>query len=374
MKGWCQLFPTIQSFIFFFSPCWSTLQLSSILSPSIVCVYIPCCFIKILNKPLLNSLKTVIMANFLTLLFAVEMIVVSGFSLGASGLNMNYYLFSCPLAELIVKSTLNRALQDDPTLAAGLVRMHFHDCFIEGCDGSVLIDSTKDNTAEKDSPANLSLRGYEVIDDIKEELEKQCPGVVSCADILAMAARDAVFFAGGPVYDIPKGRKDGTRSKIEDTFNLPAPIFNASQLIKMFGQRGFSAKDMVALSGAHTLGVARCSSFKQRLTPLDPSLDSQFAKTLSKTCSGGDTAEQPFDSTRNDFDNLYFNALVSNNGVLTSDQTLYTTPQTRNLVNSYAMNQALFFLDFLQAMVKMSTLDVKEGSRGEVRRNCHKIN
>ena len=135
-----------------------------------------------------------------------------------------------------------------------------------------------------------------------------------------------------------------------------------------------SIKVVYDCAGAHTLGVARCSSFKQRLTPLDPSLDSQFAKTLSKTCSGGDTAEQPFDSTRNDFDNLYFNALVSNNGVLTSDQTLYTTPQTRNLVNSYAMNQALFFLDFLQAMVKMSTLDVKEGSRGEVRRNCHKIN
>lgn len=51
------------------------------------------------------------------------------------------------------------------------------------------------------------------------------------------------------MYDIPKGRKDGTRSKIEDTINLPAPIFNASQLIKVFGQRGFSAKDMVALSG-----------------------------------------------------------------------------------------------------------------------------
>lgn len=127
-------------------------------------------------------------------------------------------------------------------------------------------------------------------------------------------------------------------------------------------------------AGAHTLGVARCSSFKQRLTPLDPSLDSQFAKTLSKACSAGDSAEQPFDSSRNDFDNLYFNALVSNNGVLTSDQTLYTTPQTRNIVNTYAMNQALFFLDFQQAMVKMSKLDVKEGSKGEVRKNCHKIN
>lgn len=55
--------------------------------------------------------------------------------------------------------------------------------------------------------------------------------------------------AGGPVYDIPKGRKDGTRSKIEDTFNLPAPSFNASDLIRMFGQHGFSVRDVVALSG-----------------------------------------------------------------------------------------------------------------------------
>ncbi|KAG4952620.1 hypothetical protein JHK85_046487 [Glycine max] len=323
-----------------------------------------------LCKPPLKCLKIVIMANLLTMFFVMEMIVVSGFSFGASGLSMNYYLLSCPIAEPVVKNTVNTALQDDPTLAAGLVRMHFHDCFIEGCDGSVLIDSTKDNTAEKDSPANLSLRGYEVIDDIKEELEKQCPGVVSCADIVAMAARDAVFFAGGPVYDIPKGRKDGTRSKIEDTINLPAPIFNASELIKMFGQRGFSTRDMVALSGAHTLGVARCSSFKNRLTQVD----SEFAKTLSKTCSAGDTAEQPFDSTRSDFDNQYFNALVSNNGVLTSDQTLYNSPQTRNIVNAYAMNQALFFLDFQQAMVKMSMLDAKQGSKGECGEAMEKMN
>lgn len=127
-------------------------------------------------------------------------------------------------------------------------------------------------------------------------------------------------------------------------------------------------------AGAHTLGVARCSSFKSRLSNADSTLNSDFAKTLSKTCSGGDNAEQPFDATQNTFDNFYFNALIRKSGVLFSDQVLYTTPRTRSIVNGYAMNQAMFFFDFQQAMVKMGEVDVKEGSNGEVRQNCRKIN
>ncbi|KAI4310847.1 hypothetical protein MLD38_035795 [Melastoma candidum] len=306
--------------------------------------------------------------------------IVSGFGAAVVGLRMDYYFLTCPFVDQVIKNTVFNALQADPTLAAGLVRMHFHDCFIEGCDASVLIDSTKDNTAEKDSPANLSLRGYEIIDVAKRQLEAHCPGVVSCADIVAMAARDAVFFSGGPVYDIPKGRKDGRRSKIMDTINLPAPTFNASQLTRTFGLHGFTAQEMVALSGAHTLGVARCSSFKQRLSNfdsthnVDPSIDAIFAKTLMGTCSRGDNAEQPFDMTRNNFDNAYFNALLNKAGVLTSDQTLSTSEATMGVVKAYAMNQAIFFLDFQQAMVKMGMLDVKEGAQGEVRSDCRRIN
>ncbi|KAJ6292194.1 hypothetical protein OIU76_024166 [Salix suchowensis] len=311
------------------------------------------------------------MPTFLALFLLMELIA-GGYRDGANGLSMNYYVFSCPFAEKIVRNTVASALQSDPTLAAGLVRMHFHDCWIQGCDGSVLLDSTKNNTAEKESAGNLSVRGFELIDDVKGQLENHCPGVVSCADIVAMAATEAVASSGGPVYDIPKGRKDGRRSKIEDTFSAPAPSFNASELVSAFGQRGFSARDMVALSGAHTLGVARCSSFKNRLG--DPTMDSDFSKTLSKTCSGGDNAEQPFDMTRNNFDNSYFQALQRKSGLLFSDQTLYSDPRTKSIADGYAKNQATFFLDFQQAMVKMSLLDVKEGSKGEVRSDCRRIN
>lgn len=132
--------------------------------------------------------------------------------------------------------------------------------------------------------------------------------------------------------------------------------------------------DLFCFVGAHTLGVARCSSFKNRLSDAVDNLDSGFAKQLSKTCSAGDNAEQPFDSTRNSFDNVYFNALQRKAGVLTSDQTLFASARTRGIVNGYAFNQAMFFFDFQQAMVKMSMLDPKEGSKGEVRGNCRKIN
>ncbi|KAK6923311.1 hem peroxidase [Dillenia turbinata] len=296
------------------------------------------------------------MVNLISMLVLMTKVISSynpGF--GANGLSMNYYLMSCPFADNIVKDTVNKALQSDPTLAAALLRMHFHDCFIEGCDASILLDSTKNNTAEKDSPANLSLRGYDIMDDAKQQLETQCPGVVSCADIVALAARDAVFWSGGPYYDIPKGRKDGRRSKIEDTINLPSPTFNGSELIRC------------------PRGGCSLSNFDST-HDVDPALDSNFAKILSKTCSTGDTAEQPLDATRNTFDNAYYNALLQKAGVLTSDQTLYTTSKTRSIVNGYAMNQAMFFYDFQQAMLKMSLLDVKDGSNGEVRDNCRKIN
>jgi len=134
---------------------------------------------------------------------------------------------------------------------------------VQGCDGSVLIDSTANNTAEKDAPPNNpSLRFFDVVDRAKAVLEAQCPDVVSCADVLAFAARDSVVLSGGLGYPVPAGRRDGRISNATEALNdLPPPFFNATQLADRFASKNLSIEDLVVLSGAHTIGVSHCNSF-----------------------------------------------------------------------------------------------------------------
>ncbi|KAH9765530.1 peroxidase [Citrus sinensis] len=110
------------------------------------------------------------------------------------GLGKNFYKETCPEAEDIVQKIIWKNVALNSTLPAKFLRMHFHDCFVRGCDASVLIDSTASNSAEKDSIPNQTVGGFDVIEEVKTELEKKCPGIVSCADIVALAARDSVSF------------------------------------------------------------------------------------------------------------------------------------------------------------------------------------
>lgn len=67
-------------------------------------------------------------------------------------------------------------------------------CWFQGCDGSVLLDDTKTFKGEKKAgPNRNSVRGFDVIDNIKADVERACPSTVSCVDILTLAAREAVF-------------------------------------------------------------------------------------------------------------------------------------------------------------------------------------
>ncbi|KAH9608306.1 hypothetical protein KSS87_004228 [Heliosperma pusillum] len=320
------------------------------------------------------------MATKITVVTTLLLLSITVFYAQAA-LDGQYYDQTCPQAESIIAQTVRNATIYDPKVPARLLRMFFHDCFIRGCDASILLDSTPENKAEKDGPPNVSVRAFYVIDDAKAKLEKACPGTVSCADIIAVAARDVVTMSGGPYWSVLKGRKDGRVSKANDTINLPAPFLNVTGLIQSFAKRGLEIKDMVTLSGGHTLGFSHCSSFLPRLHNFsavhdtDPSMNSNFASMLKNNCpntnSNGD-AEQVLDSTATRFDNDYYKQLVAGKGVFLSDQSLYIDERTKAIVESFSQDQNLFFQEFARSMVKLGNVGVSEV--GEVRVNCRRAN
>ncbi|KAA8527352.1 hypothetical protein F0562_034933 [Nyssa sinensis] len=324
-------------------------------------------------------------------------------------LQIGVYQDSCPEAEPIIFSWVETAVSEDPRMAASLLRLHFHDCFVNGCDASVLLDDTENFVGEKTAAPNLnSLRGFEVIDAIKSDLESICPETVSCADILAIAARDSVVLSGGPGWDVEMGRRDSsTASKTAANNNIPGPSSDVATLVAKFQNVGLTLSDMVTLSGsfifilcitlfslyvspkrittfllflggAHTMGKARCSTFSSRLNGNGPDINVDFLESLQQLCSESDsnsTLAHLDLVTPSTFDNQYYVNLISGEGLLASDQALVNgDDQTREIVESYVNDPAIFFLEFRKSMLKMGSLGVLTGEKGEIRRNCRIVN
>ncbi|RZC69289.1 hypothetical protein C5167_032395 [Papaver somniferum] len=170
--------------------------------------------------------------------------------------------------EETVQGIVSRRFQNDSSLGAALVRMQFHDCFVEGCDASLLLNG---NGTEKTAGPNGSVRGYELIYEIKTELEDKCADKVSCADIIVMATRDTIALSKGSRYEVETGRRDGTDSQASKAdANLPSPSISVFDSIEVFKTKGLNATDMVLLLGGHTLGKASCGNFESRLYSSPP--------------------------------------------------------------------------------------------------------
>lgn len=303
-------------------------------------------------------------------------------------LSLTYYDKSCPSALTKIQAGVAAAVSSDRRMAASLLRLHFHDCFVQGCDASVLLDATVPNS-ERSALGNAgSLRGFEVIEKIKADVEAACKKkgnsrpVVSCADILAVAARDSVVALGGPAWDVQLGRRDSDTANVAlANQDLPPPFMDVAGLIKSFGDKGFTMTDMVALSGAHTIGRAQCKNFRSRLYGED-NIDSDYATKLRANCpqtSGDGNLAQlddtPTTMTADNFDNSYFVNLQLKKGLLHSDQVLFNgTGGTNNTVNNFASNPPAFSSAFASAMVTMGNLSPLTGSQGQIRRICSKPN
>ncbi|KAL4297235.1 hypothetical protein GQ457_12G002990 [Hibiscus cannabinus] len=263
-------------------------------------------------------------------------------------------------------------------MGASLLRLHFHDCFVNGCDGSLLLDSTPAFETEKNARGNLnSVRGFEVVDKIKAEVDRVCGRpTVSCADILAVAARDSVVALGGPTWRVRLGRRDSTTaSRALADIVLPSASMDLPALIDNFKKQGLNQRDLVALSGGHTLGLSRCLIFRNRIynaTNIDP----DFAKKRRATCprTGGNNNMAPFDPTPAKFDTAYFKNLVKQRGLLTSDQVLFNGGSTDQLVKTYSLNPDIFWNDFAKSMIKMGNIKPLTGKQGQIRVNCRKAN
>ncbi|KAF9686477.1 hypothetical protein SADUNF_Sadunf03G0162600 [Salix dunnii] len=301
-----------------------------------------------------------------------------------SQLTNDFYSTTCPKLLQIVRKEVQKAIKSETRMAASLIRLHFHDCFVNGCDASILLDGSD---GEKFALPNInSARGFEVVEAIKTAVESQCSGVVSCADILAIAARDSVLLSGGKSWKVLLGRRDGlVANQTGANAKLPSPFEDVDTIINKFAAVGLNITDVVALSGAHTIGQAKCATFNNRLFNFsgtgapDTTMDSSMVSDLQTLCPLTDDGNKTTALDRNStdlFDNHYFQNLLNNKGLLTSDQELFSSTNltTKDLVQTYSTNQSLFLDDFANSMIRMGNISPLTGSSGEIRKKCSVVN
>ncbi|MCL7052270.1 hypothetical protein MKW94_026581 [Papaver nudicaule] len=303
----------------------------------------------------------------------------------ASTLSVGFYNERCPQVERVIHEELVKKMIPFPfnITIPGTLRLFFHDCYVQGCDGSVLITSDESHDSEKHAPINLSLAGdaFDLVDKAKAALEKECPGVVSCSDILAILARDVVHWWQGPTWEVEKGRRDGLISNAtEAELLMPRSNESITSLIRGFEMIGLTTADLVTLSGAHTIGFTHCAEFASRILQNDTTLNTEVREKVIGACPFpeiDETVVQALDQdTEFTFDNKFFKSLRQGKGLLLTDHVLAfgDDEYSRKLVYRYSQDQKLFFQEFAKSMVKLGRVGVKTGSDGEIRKDCRKFN
>ncbi|MED6119418.1 hypothetical protein PIB30_011783 [Stylosanthes scabra] len=289
----------------------------------------------------------------------------------------SFYNETCPNVHSIVTQVIVNASQSDPRIFASLLRLHFHDCFVLGCEASVLLTLNGTDSEQQAGPNINSIRGLDVVNQIKTAVENACPGVVSCADILALAAQISTTQSGGPSWNVSLGRRDGLNaSQSLANSNLPAFNFDLTKLQSAFAAQGLNTTDLVVLAAQFR---DRLYNFNGTGNP-DPTLNTTYLGTLELICPNNtnDNNITNLDPTTPDnFDNNYYINLQNQEGLFQSDQVLFSTPNatdTVSVVNGFANDQNSFFQAFVNSMIKMGNIDVITGTQGEIRNQCNVVN
>ncbi|KAH0876656.1 hypothetical protein HID58_064050 [Brassica napus] len=266
------------------------------------------------------------------LLVLVILLGVLGVSVAhPKGLYLNYYKYRCPDAEAIVRRVTVQYVSHEPSLAAALLRMHFHDCFVRGCDGSILLKYPYNETERYAAP-NLSING--------------------------------------PWWPVPLGRRDGRISRKSEV-NLPSPLAGIAALKKKFFDKG-----------AHTIGISHCSVIHQGIynftgkADSDSSMNPRYVRALKRRCNPADNRTIVMDPRSvKKFDSHYFNMVAQRKGLFKSDRTLLDDPETKSYIyTQVATAGSSFNKDFAHSMVKLGFVEILTGNKGEIRKRCAFVN
>ncbi|KAH9671720.1 peroxidase 21 [Citrus sinensis] len=298
------------------------------------------------------------------------------FHSGMSELQFNYYAQSCPKAEEIIKQQVVQLYYKHGNTAVSWVRNLFHDCAVKSCDASLLLETVTGVASEQASERSFGMRNFKYVSTIKAALEAECPLKVSCADIVALSAREGIVMLGGPRIPIKTGRRDSRVSYLAEVEKfIPNHNDSIATALSVFNSIGIDDEGVVALYGAHSVGRVHCVNLVHRLYPtVDPTLDPVYAEYLKGRCPTPDPDPDAVVYARNDretpmiLDNNYYKNIINHKGLLIVDQQLASDPRTTPFVQKMAANNSYFHEQFSRAIALLSENNPLTGDQGEVPR------
>ncbi|XP_011026638.1 PREDICTED: peroxidase 56-like [Populus euphratica] len=260
------------------------------------------------------AIQKLFLVCFLQLVFAF---LLAGLT-NAGGLQLGFYQGACPDAELIVHQTLYRYISRDRTLAAPLLRMHFHDCFIRYVSDiiTIIIISML--------PCHKSTWKSNVFILFRKPHNSQQFAATG------LSVKDLSVLSGGHTIGI----------------------------------------------GHCTIISNRLYNFTGK-GDTDPSLDRRYAAQLKKKCKPGNsnTVVEMDPGSFKTFDEDYYTIVAKRRGLFRSDAALLDDAETRDYVQFQSRTQgSTFAQDFAESMVKMGYIGVLTGKQGEIRKRCAVVN
>ncbi|CAM0153070.1 unnamed protein product [Urochloa decumbens] len=285
--------------------------------------------------------------------------IVNLADLAAAGDNhsTDYHAATCPSLEFIVQTNVDNAINVDASIAGGLRRV-----------------TPPQGPLERGAVRAERVPEPEVYAADRGHPHHGARAVRRHRDILTLATRRAVVRARGVAFPVRLGRDDNVAPAThrDVAAAIPSPrTADAAALLAAFAAGGLAdPSDLVALSGAHSIGKAHCASFADRAAEFN----TDFNRKLFRDCrSDAYTVEDLDYVTPRELDNQYYRNLYMGEGVLSSDMALLSNPLTAMWVRYYNEHPQEFLNDFSAKMDKL--YNVPRTGFGEIRRcSCFRTN